>query len=116
MLTTSVVRNQSVTPQDPGPAVTSKPTAPPMEITLVTNLTLAGLKITVLNSADSVETQPQQVKDEFSQFKALTINLSDVLAYFVNFKFNLKKNILSSKEVCFSKKNNNFNYVLSELC
>lgn len=116
MLTTSVVRNRSVTPQDPGPAVTSKPTAPPMEITLVTNLTLAGLKITVLNSADSVETQPQQVKDEFSQFKALTINLSDVLAYFVNFKFNLKKNILSSKEVCFSKKNNNFNYVLSELC
>lgn len=62
MLTTSVVRNRSVTPQDPGPAVTSKPTAPPMEITLVTNLTLAGLKITVLNSADSVETQPQQVK------------------------------------------------------
>ena len=87
MLTTSVVRNQSVTPQDPVPAVTSKPTAPPMEITLVTNLTLAGLKITVLNSADSVETQPQQVKDEFA-FKALNINLSDVLAYFVNFKFN----------------------------
>lgn len=115
MLTTSVVRNRSVTPQDPGPAVTSKPTAPPMEITLVTNLTLAGLKITVLNSADSVETQPQQVKDEFA-FKALNINLSDVLAHFVNFKFNLKKNILSSKEVCFSKKNNNFNYVLSELC
>ena len=103
MLTTSVVRNQSVTPQDPGPAVTSKPTAPPMEITLVTNLTLAGLKITVLNSADSVETQPQQVKDDFV-FKALNINLSDVLAYFVNFKFNFKKKFFLLKKSVFLKK------------